>query len=95
LKSFGLLGSVYTITRNKLIIVKIGKPEAIPAIGSKVLDASGIEIGRIVDVIGPVNDPFAVVKPNSYSVLSTIKQSTTLFYRVVKQKKYVKKGGKK
>jgi RNA-binding protein len=92
-KTFGLLGTVHIITRDKLIIVRIGKPESIPGIGSKVLDANGFEVGRVIDIIGPINNPFAVVKPLSYSVLSSIKPSTVLFYRVVKRKSAAKKGG--
>lgn len=87
MKPYGLLGPVEIITKTKLILVKIEKPDFVPGIGNKVLDSNGIEVGRIIDIIGSIDKPFAVVKPASYAVLSAIKPSTVLFYRIVKQKR--------
>ncbi|MEM1646384.1 MAG: hypothetical protein QXL96_11115 [Ignisphaera sp.] len=95
MKNVCLLGSVDIITKAKLILVRIEKPENVPIVGSKVVDANGVEVGKIVDVIGPISKPYAVVKPVSYAVLSLIKPSTVLFYRTVKEKKYSRKGAKK
>uniref|UniRef100_A0A7C2VH28 RNA-binding protein n=1 Tax=Ignisphaera aggregans TaxID=334771 RepID=A0A7C2VH28_9CREN len=94
MKTFGLLGVVNTITKTKLILVKINRKDEVPRIGSKVLDANGIEIGKIIDVIGPVDDPYAVVKPLTFAVLSSIKPSTALFYRITKEKPRAR-GGRK
>lgn len=94
MKTFGLLGSVTLISRSRLILVKIEKTDAIPEIGSKVLDATGFEIGRVVDIIGPISKPYAVVKPKSYAILSSIKPSTVLFYRITKREKKKTVGGR-
>lgn len=94
MKSYGLLGPVEIVTKTRLVLVRIEKTDVVPEIGSKVLDANGSEIGRIIDVIGPTNKPYAVVRPTSYAVLSTIKPSTVLFYRVIRQKRATR-GGRK
>lgn len=87
MRSSGLLGSVESITRSRLILVKIEKKDVVPSIGSKVIDANGAEIGWIMDIIGRVDQSYAVVKPLSYSVLSFVKPSTVLFYKSTKHTK--------
>ena len=44
-----------------------------PKIGSKVVNSSGKTIGRVVDIIGPINSPYVLIKlldekltPNPY-----------------------------
>lgn len=76
-----LLGSVYTVTKSNLIIAKIDDPEKIPRIGDGVVDANNEYIGRVVDIVGPVTSPFAVLRPVKLSILSMLKPSTVLFYR--------------
>ncbi|MEM1526906.1 MAG: hypothetical protein QW775_00780 [Ignisphaera sp.] len=95
MKNISLLGTVDIITRAKLILVRIDKPDRIPTIGCKVLDTNGVEVGKIVDVIGPVNRPYAVVKPSSCTVLSTVKQSTVLFYKSIREKRFPRRGARK
>lgn len=94
MKSYNLLGSVEVITKTRLILIRIERSSIIPEIGNKVLDANGSEVGKIIDIIGPIDKPYAVVKPTSYAVLSMIKPSTVLFYRIVKQRRTAK-GGRK
>lgn len=89
------LGPVESISRSRLILVRIDRPDIVPEIGSRVVDANGFEIGKIVDIIGPITKPYAVVKPNSYSVLSIIKPSTILFSRSIKREKRILKGRSK
>lgn len=95
MKNVSSLGPVDIITKAKLILVRIEKPDKVPTIGSKVLDVNGVEVGKIVDIIGPVNKPYAVVKPSSYAVLSTIKQSTVLFYKSIREKRFPRRGARK
>jgi rRNA processing protein Gar1 len=57
------LGTVYTITPGKLITVRLGNIRKPPRLGLKVYsNKPGAPIGRLIDVIGPVESPFAVVK---------------------------------
>ncbi len=87
------LGSVLHITPSRLIIVKLSRPKPIPPLNSEVLDAQGERIGTIVDIIGPVDSPYAVVKPIKPAVLSFVKPSMVLFYRPPRKER--RKGGRK
>ncbi len=75
------LGSVLHITPSHLIVVKISRPNEVPPLRCEVIDANNELVGHVVDVIGPVEAPFAIVKPIKLSVLSFVKPSTVLFYR--------------
>lgn len=79
--SLRVLGPVYTIARSNLVIVRIENPKEIPRIGDHVTDANNEYVGVVVDIIGPVASPFAVLKPAKLSILSSLKPSTILFYR--------------
>lgn len=67
-----LLGEVLHVTKGGLIILKslTKKPEQI--LNAIVVDRSMNRIGVIVDVIGPVESPFIVVKPSSAEVVKLI-----------------------
>jgi len=95
LRTFDSLGPVEIITKSKLILVKLEAGRDIPDIGSIVTDASGNHVGKIMDIIGPVNRAYAVIKPRSYAILSSIKTSTILFYRSRQQKHHTTKGKRK
>ncbi len=57
------LGTVYTITRGGLITVRLDNIRKPPRLGLKVYsNQPGKPIGRLIDIIGPVESPFAVVK---------------------------------
>lgn len=45
------------------LIVKLSSPKP-PRLGSKVLNSRGEVVGVLVDVVGPVRSPYAVVKPS-------------------------------
>ncbi len=51
----------------------------LPKLGSLVITAGGIEVGVLTDVIGPVNRPFAVVKPFKAGV--SLRDSEVLFIK--------------
>ncbi len=76
-----VLGTIYTVTKSNLVIVKIENVEKIPRIGDQVFNANNDYIGRIIDVIGPISSPFAVLRPVKQSILSMLKPSTLLFYK--------------
>lgn len=81
------LGSVLHITRSKYIIVKIHDKKNLPLLGSEVLDANNEIVGKVIDIIGPVDRPFAVVKAVKPGIVSFLKSSTFLFYRTKKMGK--------
>jgi len=76
------LGSVVHVTRSNYIIVKISKSSELPRIGVDVVDANNEVIGKLIDIIGPVAQPFAVIKPAKPAITSLLKSSTFLFYRL-------------
>jgi len=50
-----------------------------PRIGAKVIDSSGKIIGRVIDIIGNVSSPYALVKPASEDIELT--QHSELFIK--------------
>ena len=44
------------------LVVKLVSPRP-PKIGVRVLNSKGRVVGRVIDVIGPVRSPYAIVKP--------------------------------
>ncbi len=86
------LGSVLHITKSKYIVVKLVKADDLPPLGAEVVDANNEVIGRLIDIIGPVTQPYAIVKPLKPSVVSFIKPTMFLFYRILKVKKGAKRG---
>ncbi len=45
------------------LIARMEPLKKVPRLGVKVVDKSGREIGVLADIIGPVDGPFAVIKP--------------------------------
>lgn len=45
------------------LIARMDPLKKVPRLGVKVVDKSGREVGVLADIIGPVNGPFAVIKP--------------------------------
>lgn len=58
------LGTVTSIYRNKLVIVEALPGKRPPNIGHTLLLADGTPVGRVVDVIGPVERPYILVLPH-------------------------------
>jgi len=82
-----VLGPITHITKSGLIITRIEDYKNIPPIGSFVFDANGEKIGILVDIIGPITNPYAVVRVERKAILPSIKPSMVLFYRYKKEKK--------
>ncbi|MEM0014780.1 MAG: Gar1/Naf1 family protein [Zestosphaera sp.] len=57
---------LHKVPSGRLIIKISGRNP--PKLGSRVLDGKGNLLGIVVDVIGPVSSPYAVVKPLSPGV---------------------------
>jgi len=89
------LGPVIHVTSSRLIIVRLSNSTELPPLRCEVVDANSELIGHVIDIIGPVGSPYAVVKPMKLSVLSFIKPSTVLFYRYRKTRKAQRKPRRK
>ncbi len=75
------LGEVMHATRNGYIVVKPEDPKNLPQLGLPVYDRElRKKYGTILDVIGPVDNPLIVVKPESREVLKEVKPGEELYY---------------
>ncbi len=72
------------------LIVRMTLPKP-PRLGSLVVTAGGVEVGVLTDVIGPVNKPFAVVKPFKPDV--SLRDSEVLFIKPRPRRR--RRGGRK
>ncbi|HVL88276.1 MAG TPA: Gar1/Naf1 family protein [Candidatus Thermoplasmatota archaeon] len=59
----GAVGTVVNVTRQGFLLVRARSSDAPPRIGATLTDARRNPVGRIIDVIGPVRGPYAVVAP--------------------------------
>lgn len=87
------LGVAVTKTRDGLLIVKSSIRDPRKLVGSLVYDKNMTRIGKIVDVIGRVDEPYVVVKPESREVLDMIELGPVYYY--VERKKKPFRGRKK
>jgi len=74
------LGTVLHVTRNGYIVVVLENRYRIPSLNVNVYDSHRRKLGVLLDIIGPVDEPYAVVKPSDKSVLKEIAQGTVLYY---------------
>ena len=64
------LGTALHAVQNKLIVQTeqiAGRTESnteIPRVGSWAVDQKRTRVGRILDIFGPVNHPYIIVRPN-------------------------------
>ena len=63
------LGIALHTVQNKIIVqseqaVGSGSGETIPRASSWVVDQKRTRIGRVLDVFGPINHPYMIVRPN-------------------------------
>lgn len=72
------LGYFLHIARSGVLIIKLSIKRP-PRIGARVLGPDGRMIGKIVDIIGPVKGPYAVVKPVRRDL--KLRKGSTIFMR--------------
>ncbi len=88
------IGPVLHITPSRLIIVRANDPNNLPKIGDEVVSAGGEYVGIVSDIIGPVIEPYIVVKPRSPIALTIAKPSTILYAQFRIQKRRTRRGRK-
>ncbi|WP_430505147.1 H/ACA ribonucleoprotein complex subunit GAR1 [Haloparvum sp. PAK95] len=59
-------------TAQGLAIARVGSGEQPPGIGAMVVDESLSEVGRVVDVFGPVDRPYVAVTPHDSVTLASM-----------------------
>ncbi len=57
------LGKIWNISKSGFIVVQ-ADPSSLPKVGSSVVDRKMKKIGYVYDIIGPVKNPFVLVKPD-------------------------------
>jgi len=72
------LGYFLHFARSGVMIIKLSIKRP-PKLGTRVLGPDGKIIGKIVDIIGPVRGPYAVVKPVRRDL--KISRGATVFVR--------------
>ncbi len=80
-KGLKRLGTVLHVTPNGYIVVTVDDPERLPPLGVKVYSGDRRELGQLLDVIGPVKQPYAVVRPASRELLKVVKEGDAIYYR--------------
>ncbi len=85
------LGTVLHATRNGYIVATIEEPERLPPLGVPVYDEDRKQIGQLLDIIGPVKQPYAVVKPATRELLKTVKPGQILYYQPPRPRRRRKK----
>ncbi len=68
------LGSLSRISQDKGLVTIEDEP--VPEIGETVVDETLAEVGTVVDIIGPVEAPYAVIDPNSAVELTDLLGAT-------------------
>ncbi|WP_227410859.1 H/ACA ribonucleoprotein complex subunit GAR1 [Thermosphaera chiliense] len=81
------LGRVEQVTRDGNLIIICETPEASRIIGLTVYDEEMRRIGKIVDVIGRVEEPRIVVKLENLETASTVKPGTVYYYKPAPEKR--------
>ena len=76
------LGTVLHMTRNGYIVARLEKEEAekLPPLNVPVYDRDLKKIGTLLDIIGPVKNPYAVVKPANREI--KVYEGETLYYKI-------------
>lgn len=72
------LGTVLHTTPGGYIVAKI-EEEQVPPLNTVVYDEDMNRVGVLLDIIGPVKSPYAVVKPSSPEV--RVEKGVELYYR--------------
>ncbi len=88
------LGEYLHSTRTGLLIIKSVYKDPRKLVGALVYDRSMRRVGKIVDVIGPVDSPFIVVKPESKDIVDLVEPGP-MYYFVEKRIRFRKRPAKK
>ncbi len=85
------LGTIMHTTHNGYIIVKL-TIEKLPKLHIPVYTEDARRIGTLLDIIGPVKAPYAVIKPDTKNLF--IEPGVTVYYRAPKPRVAARKRGR-
>ena len=75
------------ITRNGYIVVALEDKDRIPSLNTNVYDERRRKLGTLLDIIGPIEEPYAIVKPSDKSMLKEVVRGTVLYYEEPRPRK--------
>ena len=83
------------MTRNGYIVARLEKEEAerLPPLNVPVYDRDLKKIGTLLDIIGPVKNPYAVVKPANKEI--RVYEGEPIYYKIPRPPRKRKKRAKK
>ncbi len=73
------LGRVLHTTHNGYIVATLETGEKLPPLNTPVYDEKTNRVGVLLDIIGPVKSPYAVIKPDRRDI--KVEEGATLYYR--------------
>jgi len=73
------LGRVLHTTHNGYIVATLEAGERLPPLNTPVYDEKTNRVGVLLDIIGPVKSPYAVIKPDRRDI--RLGEGVTLYYR--------------
>ncbi len=89
------LGYIISKTRDGLIIARSMIKDPRRLVGHIAYDKDLKRIGKIVDVIGRVDQPFVVIKPESKDVIEFIGTGPVYYYVEKRTKRFLRRKGRK
>ncbi len=80
------LGILYNRSREGLLLIKtkIKNPEKL--VGAIVYSEDMKRVGRITDIIGRVDEPYIVVKPESLEFAELLEKNSILYYYIPRRR---------
>ena len=81
-----LLGKVVHSVKSGYIVVALEQSKP-PRLGAPVYTDDRRRVGVVLDVIGPVDSPYAVVKPDKLEYIDAVKPGDKLYYEVPRTRK--------
>ncbi len=85
------LGYIISKTKDGLIIAKSKIKDPRKLVGHIAYDKDLKRIGKIVDVIGRVDQPFIVIKPESKDVIEYIETGPVYYYMEKRTKRFMRR----
>ncbi len=89
------LGYIISKTKEGLIIAKSTIKDPRRLVGHIAYDKDLKRIGKIIDVIGRVDQPFIVIKPESKDVIEFIETGPVYYYVEKRTRRFQRRKGRK
>ncbi len=86
------IGSISHLTRTGRVVVRVSRADKLPELGSLVYDDKRNPVGRVADIIGPVNQPFLLVKPLDKEKLHELREGQRIYYKPKKPVRRKRRG---